>query len=76
MSLDSEYNEMTDFHELLNSFINTHKATNTETKDRKDRILSYVKPLYNKYLDTYKKNYDSEKVKTKKKEDVTINGLK
>ena len=53
MSLDSKYNEMTDFHEILNSFINTHKVTNTETNDRKNRILSYVMPLYSKYLDTY-----------------------
>ena len=56
MSLGSKYYEMSDFYELLNSFINTHESTTTEAKDRKDRILSYVKPLYNKYLDTYKKN--------------------
>ena len=55
MSLDSKYNEMTDFHELLNSFINTHKTTNTETNDRENRVLSYVRPLYDKYLDAYKK---------------------
>ena len=67
MLLDSKYDEMTDFHKLLNSFINTHKATNTETNDRKNRILSYVKPLYNKYLDAYKKNYDSEKIKVEEK---------
>ena len=46
---------MIDFHALLNAFINTHEASTTETKDRKNRILSYVKLLYNKYLDTYKK---------------------
>ena len=39
MSLDSKYD---DFHALLNAFINTHEATTTETKDRKNRILSYV----------------------------------
>ena len=55
VSLDSKYYEVTDFHELLNSFINTNKATNTETIDGKNRILNYAKPLYNKYLDTYKK---------------------
>ena len=33
----------------------------------KNRILSNVKKLYNKYLDTYKKNYDSEKVKDEEK---------
>ena len=46
---------MIDFHALLNAFINTHEASTTETKDCKNRILSYVKLLYNKYLDTYKK---------------------
>ena len=67
MSLDSKYNEMTDFHELLNSFINTHKATNTETSFHKNRILSYVKPLYDKYFNTYKNNYNSKKVKEEEK---------
>ena len=67
MSPDSKYDEMIDFYELLNSFINTHKATTTETKDRKNEILSYAKPLYNEYLDTYKNNYDSEKVKDEEK---------
>ena len=67
MSLDSKYDEMIDFYELLNSFINTHEAITTETKGRKDRILSYFKPLYNKFLDTSIKNYDSEKVKGKEK---------
>ena len=33
----------------------------------KNRILSNVKQLYNKYLDTYKKNYNSEKVKDEEK---------
>ena len=38
--------------------------------------MSYVKPFYNKYLDAYKKIYDNKNVKTKKKEGVTIDGLK
>ena len=46
---------MSDFYALLNAFINTHNATNIEANDRKNRILSYVKPLYDKYLDVYKK---------------------
>ena len=63
MSLDSKYVEMIDFYKLLNSFINSLVAITVETKDHKDRILSYVKPLYNKYLDAYKKNNDSKKIK-------------
>ena len=55
MSLGSKYDEMIDFHTLLNAFINTDEATTNETNDRKNRILSHVKLLYDKYLDTYKK---------------------
>ena len=61
-SLGSKYDDMTDFYELLNSFINTHKATTDETNNRKNIILSYVKPLYNNYLDVYKRNYDNKKL--------------
>ena len=60
MSISSKYDEMKDFYTLLNAFINTHKAINTETKDRKDKILSYVVPVYNNYLNAYKKNYDDK----------------
>ena len=76
MSLGSKYDERNDFYALLNAFINTYKATNTETKDRKNRIMNNVKQRYNKYFDTYKKNYDSEKIKMKKKEGVVINSLR
>ena len=67
MSLGSKYDKMMEFHTLLNAFINTHEATTNKRNDRKNRILSHVKLLYNKYLDTYKKNYNSEKVKDKEK---------
>ena len=67
MSVGSKYDEMNDFHALLNAFINTHEATTTETKDCKNRIMRNVNQLYNKYFDTYKKNYDSEKVKDEEK---------
>ena len=55
MSLDSKYVVVNDFYELLNSFINTHKAINTETKDRKDKIMNNVKAFYDNYFDAYKK---------------------
>ena len=63
MSLDSKYAEMNEFYTSLNAFINTLEATTTETKIRKDRDIDNGKQLYNKYLDIYKKNCDSEKVK-------------
>ena len=58
---------MNDLYTLLNVFINIHKATTTETNDRKKRIMNNVKQFNNKYLDTYKKNYDSEKAKDEEK---------
>ena len=58
---------MNDFYTLLNAFFNTHEPTTTETKDRKYRIMNNAKQLYHKYFDTYKKNYDTEKVKDKEK---------
>ena len=59
MSRGSKCDEINDFYALLNTFINTHEAAATETKDRKSRIMNNMKQLGNKYLDTYKKNYDS-----------------
>ena len=67
MSLDSKYGEMNDFGTLLNAFINTHKATTTETKIRKDRIMKNVNQLCNKYSDTYKNIHNSEKIKDEEK---------
>ena len=63
MPLGSKYDEMNNFYTLLNTFINTHEATTTEIKIRKNRIMNNVNQLYNKFFDTYKKNYDCEKVK-------------
>ena len=76
MSIGSKHDEMIDFYTLLNAFINTCKVIATETKDCKEKNLSYIRLLYDKYLGAYKKNYDSEKVKDEEKESVTINGLK
>ena len=67
MSLDSKYNEMIYSYGLLDSFINTHEATTDKTKDRKDKIMKYVKPLYDEYFNAHKKNCDSEKVKDEEK---------
>ena len=67
MSLDSKYVEMNDFYKLLNPFIKTHKAITNETKDRKDKILSYVESLYNNYPDAYKKSYDNKELTDEQK---------
>ena len=55
-SLGSKYDE-----------INTHKATNNETKNGKERVMKKVAQLYNDYFDLYKEKYDSEKVKDEEK---------
>ena len=67
MLLGSKYGEMNDFYTLLNAFINTHEATTAETKICKDTIMKNINQLYNKYFNTYKKNYYSEKVKVEEK---------
>ena len=67
MSLGSRYGEMNEFYTFLNAFINTLEGTTTEAKDLKNRIMNNIKQLYNKYLNTYKKYYDSENVKDKEK---------
>ena len=66
MSLGSKYGELKEFYKLLSDFKN-NKLLTTETKDRKERIMKNVNQLYNKYFDTYKKNYDNENVKDEKK---------
>ena len=59
VSIDSKHSELKEFYELLSDFKN-HKPITTETKNHKDRILNNVNQLYNKYPDTYKKNYDQD----------------
>ena len=59
VSIDSKHSELKEFYELLSDFKN-HKRITTETKNHKDRILNNVNQLYNKYPDTYKKNYDQD----------------
>ena len=67
MSPGFKYDEMNGFYTFLDAFINTHEATTTETKNRKNRIMNNANQLYNKYFDTNKINYHSEKVKDEEK---------
>ena len=55
MLLKSKYEEMDEFYQLLDTFINIHKAITDETRDRKNRVLNRVKQLYNNYFNAYKK---------------------
>ena len=67
ISLLSKCDGMSDFYTLLKAFVNRHKATNIETKDRKYRIIKYVKRLYNEYFNAYKRNYNSKNIKDEEK---------
>ena len=67
MSVGFKYDEINDFYMLLSAFIKRHEGTNTETENHKNSILNNVKQLCNKYLDSYKKNYDKEKAKDEEK---------
>ena len=67
MSLGSKYYEINDFYTLLNALINTHKATNTETNNRKVRVMKKVVQFYNDCFDLYKQNCGSKQAKDKEK---------
>ena len=85
MSLDSQYNKIKKFTNLLTIFKNL-KPENPKTHFKKERIMKNVDELYEKYHNAYKKDYDPDELsKTKKKKfdyrqfelfDKTVNELK
>ena len=66
MSLDSKYNKMKKFTNLLNIFQN-HKPKNPKTQLKKERIMKIVDELYENYYNSYKNDYDAELSEAKKK---------
>ena len=72
---DSKNGELKEFYELLSDFKN-YKPITIKTISRKNRILNNVNQLYNKYLDTYKKKYDSEDLDERDENFLTLNNLK
>ena len=75
VSIDSRHCELKEFYKLLSNFRN-HKPITTKTKNRKNRIMNNVKQLYNKYLDTYQKNYNSEDLNEEDKFFFDLNKFK
>ena len=65
MSLKSKYDEMNEFYQLLDTFINKYKTITDETRDQKNTVLNEVKQLYNNYFNAYKK-ITILKIQTKK----------
>ena len=66
MSLDSKYNKMKKFTNLLNIFQN-HKPKNPKTQLKKERIMKNVDELYEKYYNAYKNDYDNDELNEAKK---------
>ena len=66
MSLDSKYNKMKKFTNLLNIFQN-HKPKNPKTQLKKERIMKNVDELYEKYYNDYKNDFDNDDVLSKAK---------
>ena len=61
MSLDSKYNKMKKFTNLLTNFKNL-KPKNPETQPKKDRIKKNVDELYERYYNAYKSDYDADEL--------------
>ena len=59
MSLDSKYNNMKKFTNLLTIFKNL-KSKNSKTQLKKEQIMKNVDELYEKYYDAYKNDYDND----------------
>ena len=75
VSIESKHRKLKEIYKLLSDFKN-HKPITTEAKNRKDRTLNNVNQLYNKSLDTYKKNYDSEDLNKGDGNFLTLSTLK
>ena len=69
MSLDSKYNKMKKFTNLLTIFKNL-KPKNSKTQLKKERIMKNIYEFYEKYNNAYKNDYDNddELSEAKKKE--------
>ena len=59
MSLDSKYNKMKKFTNLLTVFKNI-KSKNSKTQLKKERIMKKVDEIFQKYYNTYKNDYDND----------------
>ena len=66
MSLDSKYNKMKKFTNLLTNFKNL-KPKNPKTHFKKEWIMKNVDELYEKYYNAYKNDYDADELKEAKK---------
>ena len=59
MSLDSKYNRVKEFTNLLTNFKNL-RPKNPKTKLKQERIMKNVNELYEKYYNVYKNDYEND----------------
>ena len=59
MSIDSKYNKMIKFTNLLTIFKNL-KSKNSKTQLKKEGTMENVDELYKKYYNAYKNDYDND----------------
>ena len=74
MSIDSKYNKMKKFTNLLTIFKNL-KSKNSKTQLKKEWTMENVDELYKKYYNAYKNDYDSDELSETKKKNLTTNSL-
>ena len=56
-SLESKYNDISNFYKTLNEFKN-HKRNTDETQQHKNKVINNVLKLYNNYFDSYEKTFN------------------
>ena len=56
-SLESKYNDISNFYKTLNEFKN-HKRNTNETQQHKNKVINNVLKLYNNYFDSYEKTFN------------------
>ena len=62
-SLESKYNDISNFYKTLNEFKN-HKTNTDETQQRKNKVINNAVTLYNNYFDFYKKTFNETRNET------------
>ena len=62
-SLESKYNDISNFYKTLNEFKN-HKTNTDETQQRKNKVINNAVTLYNNYFDSYEKTFNETRNET------------
>ena len=74
MSLDSKYNKMKKFTNLLTNFKNL-KPRKLKTQLKKEQIIKNVNEPYEKFCNAYKNDYDADELSEAKKKKIGYKGF-